>query len=376
MFKNRIPKTNIIKEKWYNFISKYWIHIAEMITLYRSSRFTSTLLNKNKSPSHLQDIVILIYFTRKDIRFIVEKWELRVIEKEKNFQNSDSYFNMIKINKKLLTLQKTVEVLLKMLPVYSLFKKRNFDFEFEIEILSDFSQNNEIFSKNLNNIIFNQISDNFANISLTINYVNQIEIFNIEENLKQIDLQKQNEIRQSYYLSVINSNNPGEKMSLIENCPHPIERKFSLSNSDINNKGNHLNSFSMNISEILTPEKGETQLAMERNEIQKILTKYNNINTISSAYRFDTEEDSNENSNNDLLSENFDDEINNDDEMSICLFREENNNFNINVSLSTYPINNKIVIDEIIYKLEKIKKKSKKKKKLLINTIALKSQLK
>lgn len=376
MFKNRIPKTNIIKEKWYNFISKYWIHIAEMITLYRSSRFTSTLLNKIKSPSHLQDIVILIYFTRKNIRFIVEKWELKVIEKEKNFQNSDSYFNMIKINKKLLTLQKTVEVLLKMLPVYSLFKKRNFDFEFEIEILSDFSQNNEIFSKNTNNIIFNQISDNFANISLTINYVNQIEIFNIEENLKQIDLQKQNEIRQSYYLSVINSNNPGEKMSLIENYPHPIERQFSLSNSDINNKGNHLNSFSMNISELLTPEKGETQLAMERNEIQKILTKYNNINTICSAYKFDTEEDSNENSNNELLSENFDDEINNDDEMSICLFEEDNNNFNINVSLSTYPINNKIVIDEIIYKLEKIKKKSKKKKKLLINTIALKSQLK
>lgn len=373
MFKNRIPKTNIIKEKWYNFISKYWIHIAEMITLYRSSRFTSTLLNKNKSPSHLQDIVILIYFTRKNIRFIVEKWELKVIEKEKN---SDSYFNMIKINKKLLTLQKTIEVLLKMLPVYSLFKKRNFDFEFEIEILSDFSQNNEIFSKNINNIIFNQISDNFGNISLTINYINQIEIFNIEENLKQIDLQKQNEIRQSYYLSVINSNNPGEKMSLIENCSHPIERKFSLSNSDINNKGNHQNSFSMNISEILTPEKGEIQLAMERNEIQKILTKYNNINTISSAYRFDTEEDLNENSNNDLLSENFEDEINNDDEMSICLFGEDDNNFNINVSLSTYPINNKIVIDEIIYKLEKIKKKSKKKKKLLINTIALKSQLK
>ena len=336
MFKNQHQKRFLKeKEEWYKFIT---VHLSQFINLISKDRNTKQI---KYTIDNYKSLCLNVYFKRNDIKFIVEKWEFNIIEKSEPNQNLNFYFNQIKINKKLLTLQRSIILLLKILPVYSLFNQKNFEFEFEVDITHN--EVNEILSNKITVIKLDQISDNFATFDIKISYISQSDIFSIEDELKMKSVKKQIEIRQNWFVA--------SKLSPENN------RKMSLSNSDSETANSFNTSFNNKSLNNISLINEYNNMLIERNEVSKINKKYNDMN--NNDFSNEQEHNSDGDSIDDiLLDSSFDNKYRNED---------------INRMLTHYDDNMTNDISSISHQLFKIQQKSAPMK---INSIQLYSKVK
>ena len=337
MFKNQHQKRfQKEKEEWFNFIS---VHLSQFINLISKDRNTKQI---KYSIDNYKSLCLIVYFKRNDIKFIVEKWEFNIIEKPEPNQNLNFYFNKIKINKKLLTLQRSIILLLKILPLYSLFNQKNFEFEFEVDITHN--EVNQILSNKITVIKLDQISDNFATFDIKISYISQSDIFSIEDELKMKSVKKQIEIRQNWFVaSKVNSEN---------------NRKMSLSNSDTETANNFNTSFNNKSLNNISLINDYSNMLIERNEVNNINKKYNEM--INNTFSYEQEEANSDDDSIDeiLIESSFDNKYKNED---------------INRMLTNYDENMENDISSISHQLFKIQQKSSQMK---INSIQLYSKVK
>jgi len=175
-----------IEEKWLNTTLNYIAVFCDLIT---KSRNTINFSNPQNIKIKFFDkkritINVLVYFTRKKLTFLIETWKFQINFND-NINNNLKYINLEYLKKKFLTLKRTINLLIKILPLNQ-FKNSNLincDFSFITNILTDDNDFSIIESKNVKNINLLPINDKIGSLKVNINYVNRNEIFKIEDNL-------------------------------------------------------------------------------------------------------------------------------------------------------------------------------------------------
>jgi hypothetical protein len=130
---------------------------------------------------------VLIYFKRKNVKFVVEIWRffINYINPATVNNNSSTNFRKLFLFKKMTVLNRSILSLLKILPMNSI-KNSNFcDFDFElVEGEAHFVNNeisNSILDNNYQKMHFENYSDNIGSIKLQVMYMTKTAIFNCED---------------------------------------------------------------------------------------------------------------------------------------------------------------------------------------------------
>ena len=136
--------------------------------------------NQISNINHKFEINIYLFFIRENINFIVEHWKLKINSSQSQYSDlkaKDSQVLKSRIQKKLLTFFRTIKSLEKNLPLNSLLKKSNFDFEIKLELYQESNleilSKEELETKKYKKMEINlESKDNkFCTIQLNINYL-------------------------------------------------------------------------------------------------------------------------------------------------------------------------------------------------------------
>lgn len=121
-----------------------------------------------------KNMKLSILFKRGNTCFVIEEWIITFkhidLTKEKTLRKGYLY-------KKLTSLIRSIITLTRILPVYSLSSKSEFDYFFEFKINSNLSINTDSYKS----IKFDRVSDKIGNIILECNYLSKLEIFRLED---------------------------------------------------------------------------------------------------------------------------------------------------------------------------------------------------
>ena len=177
---------NSIEEKWLNTTLNYLAIFCDLITKSRNTIIFSNPQNIKIKFTDKKKITInvLVYFTRKKLTFLVETWKFQINFND-NKNNNLKYINLEYLKKKFLTLKRTINLLIKILPLNQ-FKNNNlinFDFSFITNILTDDNDLSKIEGNNVKTLNLFPINDKIGNLEIEIKYVYRNEIFKIEDNL-------------------------------------------------------------------------------------------------------------------------------------------------------------------------------------------------
>lgn len=388
-------------KNWLLFIHEFILKSINDIIILRTTTnpcfFTlpSSQLIKEKS------ISVLIYFVRRHVRFIVEIWTIKV---SILFNSKSRQLSLIKANKKLQTLNKTIVSCLKMLPLFSMFNNKNFDFSFDTEIEIDTQQIIE--SNNKHELVFNNFSDNIGKVNLTIAYIDKAELFRKEDSIKQSIIQTQivyatqtikpalisrndiidtnrikngigcnnnqdNTIANGTINGTININS---NTNVTTNNVRESYQTFSFSNSsEYSNETNNFEGLKRKsiIDCSLTPYSKEgTELFWEKNEVKNAINRYNRLNNYYCLIHQKTEGDKERENEIGNLNENEEDILKIDD-----LFLYDFNRYQLTSPSSSFDELELAYIDEDNTYLNEAMKPNKSSKSLQIDEIALKFSL-
>jgi hypothetical protein len=150
----------------------------------------NNLIKTNETETNVS---LKIFFKRKNIRFIVETWQFCISNNNYNSNNNLKRNEQIKLRmmqlfKKISTCVRSMALLCKMLPVYSMFMKKGFDFSFEYELalnsvdLNSDKTFNTFNKKFVEYNIFN-FTDSFGSIEIKLKYLHKNDIFKTEEQM-------------------------------------------------------------------------------------------------------------------------------------------------------------------------------------------------
>jgi len=156
---------------------------------YKDLKVVNAYTNMNNkpitSPGISKIFELQIIFKRKNVKFKVEIWKFIVV--------TNTYEKLIYrktlLYKKLSVMIRTIMSTSKILPVYSLFMSKGFDFELDFEIISskeNITENVSLTGYAFESMIFGNFSNNFGIIKLEILFLPKNKIFNIEEDLVNI----------------------------------------------------------------------------------------------------------------------------------------------------------------------------------------------
>jgi hypothetical protein len=184
MFKNnnRIINKSSSTEKWLNYLESIILNCKNDILALRDFNYKENLLSNFEFKINLnQKINFGIFFKRKNVEFLVEKWNFNITL---NDDSKMKFINLNKMNKKVLMIKKTILVLLRILPLYQLFKfkQKNIDYSLEIELEkkeNDFKIDENKFEK----ILIVLIDDEIGKLELLVNYISKNLIFETENEI-------------------------------------------------------------------------------------------------------------------------------------------------------------------------------------------------
>jgi hypothetical protein len=132
--------------------------------------FSTSISNQKKE----KVISLLIFFRRKNVKFIVEIWRFTI--NHLNTVTNNVNFRKLFLYKKLSVLIRTILTSLKILPMNSMLINSNIgDFEFEIE------EGETILLENYQKMQFGNYSDNIGSINMQVFYMTKTAIFNYED---------------------------------------------------------------------------------------------------------------------------------------------------------------------------------------------------
>lgn len=132
---------------------------------------------------------ILIYFKRKNVKFVVEIWRffIKYFNPTTTSSNYSTNFRKLFLLKKLSILNRSILTLLKILPMNSI---KNYNFcEFDYEFIEgDIYQRNSqisytILGTNFQKMSFKNYSDNLGSIKLEVMFMSKTAIFNLEDEM-------------------------------------------------------------------------------------------------------------------------------------------------------------------------------------------------
>lgn len=349
-----------------------------------------------------QSISVLVYFIRRHVRFIVEIWTIKV---SVNSNIKSKQLSLIKANKKLMTLSKTIVSCLKMLPLNSVFNNKNFDFSFDTEIEIDTQQVIEAHNKQLE-LVFDNYSDSIGMVSLRILYIDKAELFKKEDAIKESIIRTQIDYRTQTIKpnSIVKNDNSKVNREISRNGTTNINtnvnvnanvrestqcrlssQTFSLSNSSDNeNEPNNFEGLKRKslIDCSLTPYSKEgTDLFWEKNEVRNVINRYNRLYKYYCSIDQKTKEDDENNEEDDVLDVNdlflcdhnkcqlISSSSSFDDELELAYIDEDNNNY-LNEEMKPVKSSKTIQIDDIALKFSLLKDQILK-KKISINTSIL-----
>jgi hypothetical protein len=154
-----------------------------------SSKISSSSGNKKEHFNSQKMISMNLFFKRRNVRFVVEKWNFII-----NYNDKVTDKTIIRRNfiyKKLMNLTRTLSTVLRILPMYTLTKSNLFEFDFEITNgdNENINKNSLYNSKNVSTQKFNKMeftnySDNIGSIKIHIYYMNKNTILIYEDEMK------------------------------------------------------------------------------------------------------------------------------------------------------------------------------------------------
>ena len=192
MFKNNNRNSNKSSstEKWLNYIESIIMNSKNDILALREFNYKENLLsNFEFKINSNQKISFGIFFKRKNVEFVVEKWNFNITL---NDDSKMKFINLNKMNKKLLMIKKTILVLLKILPLYTFFKfkQKNIDYSLEIELEkkeNDFKIDENKFEK----ILIVLIDDEIGKLELLVNYISKNLILETENEILKANMNEE-----------------------------------------------------------------------------------------------------------------------------------------------------------------------------------------
>ena len=184
MFKNNNRNSNKSSstEKWLNYIESIIMNSKNDILALREFNYKENLLsNFEFKINSNQKISFGIFFKRKNVEFVVEKWNFNITL---NDDSKMKFINLNKMNKKLLMIKKTILVLLKILPLYQFFKfkQKNIDYSLEIE-LEKKENTFKIDENKFEKISIVLIDDEIGKLDLLVNYISNNLIIETENEI-------------------------------------------------------------------------------------------------------------------------------------------------------------------------------------------------
>jgi len=310
MFKNNFGNNNnstSSTEIWLNLIKSMIINSINDIKNFREFKNNNEIdidleeLNNNDK----NEINVIIFFSRRRIKFAVEKWSFSII-KNTEIHTGMKFININKINKKLLIMKKSILCLLKMLPLYQLYKIKEKSFNINLESKIEINQNNiKIDENNSISFLIEPIKDIFGTFNLNISYILKNTIFKIEDELNQNIIKEDSKLRlasnnKDYNLSESENDSSSNEIIIdfIEKERKEIENLnklyLKIQNFDIENKKENESDFSFeddyisineekNIIEDYYDNKNENE---NQNEIPvlSIITPNNEKNVFDNVY--------------------------------------------------------------------------------------------
>jgi hypothetical protein len=299
---------NSIEEKWLNTTLNYLAIFCDLITKSRNTIIFSNPQNIKIKFTDKKKITInvLVYFTRKNLTFLVETWKFQINFND-NKNNNLKYINLEYLKKKFLTLKRTINLLIKILPLNQ-FKNNNlinFDFSFITNILTDDNDLSKIESSNVKTLNLFPINDKIGNLEIEIKYVYRNEIFKIEDNLN-------NNTINNFFQKKSNNMNDDIENEIDKNKNYVLDREKKIVKNIIKN----FNCIDMNVLK----------------NYRKDIDIENNINDlINFNYQNNIKNNININEKNDNLNENKDFIINSfisleDEELKLYYKKEKNDN--------------------------------------------------
>ena len=196
-----------LTKKWLNYIKSKIINFRKDISNFRDFNYNENLeTDLEIEYAEKNEINILIFFSRRRVKFIIEKWNFLISINNESDDSIKKNLNINKLNKKLLTLERTILFLLKILPAYQLYQLKNKNFDFNLESEVEVNENiMKIEERNIQKIKIEPIDDSFGSFDLTVSYLLKNTIFKIEDTLIQNIIKEDCELRKTYLL-LINDN--------------------------------------------------------------------------------------------------------------------------------------------------------------------------
>ena len=268
MFKNNNTNTEkkSSEQLWFNKLYSMIIDSIKDISNYREFNKNENLDFNIKLLNNIDknEVNIVIFFTRKRIKFVVEKWLFTI---ENNESGTLKFINQNKLHKKLLIMNKSIKFMLKFLPLFQLYKLKDGNFDFKLELEVEINKNDSKFYKNNSeSLIIEPINDIFGKFNLQVEYITKNTVFQIEEELNKLIIENEFESRkinndENTDESDIDKSKTDDNIDLCEREKKELENlQYNISDIYINTEDENESSFEDDIISFENEEQKDNNL--------------------------------------------------------------------------------------------------------------------
>lgn len=331
----------------------------------------------NSQDSNNKTIIALIYFKRKGVKLIIEKWKFIL-----NINESPKPTRLTFLKKKLFVLSRTIMSMIKILPAYSIFLQKGFDFSFGFEL--EYGKDDKDSNVNYSEMSLHNYSDNTGSIKVEVSYLLKHVIFKLEDDLTKQMAAEEVTMRRQRFLSgdtMDKHTSSNMKETSLEFVRHDSRSADKFKESERNakliesQKFNYKPESSYKTVETAGTSSGSANSLIDReliNHCDDLTTKFASIKFIERRVSelntlYEGMEDSCDYESDDIAISNYSSVSNNSSDLELSI-RADGDSFNDSFE-------NEIEIDKILTKLNILRKYSST-NKLNMNVISLANKLK